>query len=809
MKGKIWLRWQYIAIGLCIFIISFFYFLEGLSLPQLLETHGGSSLNSFQMGLSSGFMGGGYSLEIGSFPLTSPINSSLGGFSTVPLSGSSYFNTFAGNGMASFGGLPLNLGGLQLGGSSIGNNMSFPINNFFSYPTTMNYFSLSNPFNMGSSPIYYGYQNIPDQMTNTYSYGSLFGMSPGPQSWGSYGGGSMGGNYYNYTPQNYYSYGYTTANSPNYYNEPSSRYFSQYGGEQFSSFYSGYYPSNVYNYNYGYYPSNVYNYNYGLVPTSSPAGVRISYCMIEGYIKNESGYVEGATIKVNYRYETRSNENGYYYFHIPEAYTFTIEASLAGYSNSIVTINNITSYKRQDITLIPIPGQVRGNVAHEGTNIPLKGVKVVIKNSETKETYLLKTMESGDYSCQLEEGNYNVEALVTVGPRTLGLNKNVEISSGDINYLDFKFIMSYFSGVVLNNDGESIRNAEVTIEPGPTLVTIPLTDSEGKFGKVPLPPVDTTKPITALNPLYKIVVKKSGYKKETINLSIDTDIDDYEIILDEEDPDPPVILSPKDPRKVEVGKPLSFSVVVNPAVDLDLLYSIKGPAGWPTSDTQSYFYTPTLEDIGEHEIEIEVEYDDYPNVDPETVTLTVVVVYNHNLEIESGRNLINYPFDTNDMASELLPKLGTPNQVSSLVGYDPNQREYQKVTLHEDGTVSGDDFSIERQAGYLLYAKQKYTLSLEIDSGDLTYCEYQLHQGINLIGIPLVTVEGYSSYDLLLQLGKDFIENLFQYNAKLGKYEYTYWIGDRVGGKDFPLSLGKGCFLNMKISSKLSIYTTP
>jgi len=206
-----------------------------------------------------------------------------------------------------------------------------------------------------------------------------------------------------------------------------------------------------------------------------------------------------------------------------------------------------------------------------------------------------------------------------------------------------------------------------------------------------------------------------------------------------------------------------------------------------------------LSDVGEHIIKITV-------TDTEGLTtsrdIAVNIVYYMDLQLEPGVNLICYPEDSNKTAFDLFQKLGNPDEVESIVRYNPNH----KVSYGVNGIIEHvDDFPLNPLEGYFVYARQSVIVSLKIQSGDLTYCNYDLHKGINLIGIPVVLAEEYSAYDFLHELGKESVVSIRRCNKKTGEDESAYWIGDNPIGIDFSIRMGEGYFVQMKNEKQLSL----
>jgi len=603
------------------------------------------------------------------------------------------------------------------------------------------------------------------------SYTTPYGMGGGMSQWGGYSSGgypsfNLGGNYSPYT---------TPYNAP-------------YGGSYYDRS-AGSYTST----------STAGTYPYGFF-SNQPYGSSSTYSIISGYISGtvtKTGNVpfEGANIIIrsNYIQDSYRTDAAGYYRTLPfpgGTYSVTLVDPISGdlLKEKIVYANGPIVCNFFDIEL---SGSVGGVVKHEGTGIPLVGVIITAQslNDSSFPTVNIVSDSQGKYLLKLPEGDYKV--TVTYPPEGGGgilTIDSVGIFSLENTIRDIALPMPLLRGEVEGENGESIEDATVDITPEPPVNGDIMTDSDGEF--------ETPLPVGS----YKVEVTAVGYKKKTINFfNILLQGLNYTFELDELDPEPPVIESPSEDMEIEVGQNLSFSVDADdPDGPDDLLsYSIEGPGSWPTSSNPNYFYETTLADVGEHIIKITVS-------DAEDLTTTrdiaVKIVYYMDLQLEPGVNLICYP-EENKTAFDLLPKLGNPGEVESILRYSPDQ----KASYDENGELEGVGFLLNPQEGYLVYARQSVIVNLKIRSGDLTSCNYDLHKGINLIGIPVVLADEYSAYDFLRELDKESVVSICRYNGKTGEYESAYWIGGSLAGIDFFIRMGEGYFVRMKNEKQLHL----
>ncbi|MGA1874045.1 MAG: carboxypeptidase regulatory-like domain-containing protein [bacterium] len=841
----------------------------GLSsiMGSALATHSGLSLSASSPMLSLGgysypaaFMGGGMggvSPSTGFSGLSLPGGYSLlggGGFSMMPSMMPSVWGglPMTGGGLLSGIGLPVDL---SLFSSTLNQprlitslptfynpfSTNFRVTPFsgsqYSYPG--NYPGGSSPYTLPSNP--YGMMsNFYGSMSNFYgSMSNFYGMGSNPYGMISYpygmGGGLSSGGGYSYMPSSSYGYpGWGGAYSPYGSYPSSSPYYTSSGSrwaqgvtnlpgssyyDQFSSlFTTGFFTQNYL------YPSGTSVpgtepiFLFGRIITLDENGDKVG--MEDAYIQI---YIGNFVSALQTSYPIESGRDGYWPWigTIEEGFvdpirspkgTYSFTVSLSGYQNT-EAIGSYYQTSPIEILLVPEVRSLKGTVRDETTGKPM--VKVAIKATSLATKYLPPasrwdgdtiTDSQGKYELSLPAGKYiiqafypNLEATATrlSHPNTVLQGTGIGVNLHDnIQNFDLSLSLPVFSGTVIDELDIPIEDAIVKITPTPPVLTPIYTDSEGKF-EVPLPG----------NTYYKVEVTADGYQKETItSLYIpETGRLGYDIKLEEENNsitnDPPEITSPKGIIEFEVGEMVVFSIDVHDNDNINFTYEVDAPSPWPDSNTKDYSYQTTLADLGEHTIMLRVT--DFK--DDDITFITVRVVYSMELKLEPGINLISYPVDQGETAFSLLPKLGNPNQVDSVLRYDPNEDVYERAGYHTAGVLpEGINFPASRQDGYLVYAKQPVTLNPKISSGTLVSCQYHLKEGLNLFGVTIIVDDGFSAYDFLSYLGQDLVESLYRFNTKRGGYEYSYWIGGQLGGVDFPIRMGEGYFIQMKSEETFS-----
>ncbi len=270
---------------------------------------------------------------------------------------------------------------------------------------------------------------------------------------------------------------------------------------------------------------------------------------------------------------------------------------------------------------------------------------------------------------------------------------------------------------------------------------------------------------------------------------------------------PPVIVLPDMPVKTRIGKEIRLAdyVSVNDDDPDDehqfLFFELRD--GILTALGEDGAYTPKEEDLGQHWFRIKVT-DSANNEDIKD--LLIIVLTGYDMDLSIGFNLIGYPFEegnTDFTAFDLLRRLGDANHIYSIESYSYENDSYLRAYYNSNGMIDGNDFSINIGEGYIVYSKlsQKITVTNGYTRESETYT---LEKGINLIGIASYP-DGYSSYDLMWDLTFDYINSIYCFDAKKGEWKSTYWVNYSPAGDDFPIQIGVGYKIIMKMDKDFGI----
>jgi len=496
------------------------------------------------------------------------------------------------------------------------------------------------------------------------------------------------------------------------------------------------------------------------------------------------------------------------------------------YGTSYTLYSNFPVSWSTAIKFIELPGTIKDYV----TGTALSGVSIVA-SSNTSPSLLAQTStdSNGGFLLFLPEGEYTIAASLSLSniSDTNLVGYPVIVKSGGNVSIDSTLNLPIYAGTVVDAVDESLtlQGAEIDITPLSSAQQLPIgnsvtTGTGGKF-QIPLPKGS-----------YQLDITKSKYQKKTMTITVNGTTENNRIELAKQElpsvqNHSPAIKKPLDGSELVVtaGDDLTFSVKAEDQENSYLYFTVTGPANWPTipanwpttahvggdkSTPKNYRYTTTLADVGEHTMQITVS----DLALSTTAHIKVKVQYPVQVKLARGINLISYPAGPGSTVDsyDLLSLLGDANQVEGIALYDTSQGDgrYLQAGYGKDRKKAGAHFFINGQAGYIVYAKQSVTADLNISSGDLTSCILQLKQGPNLVGIPAVLGDTYSSYDLLRDLGQNSVgqksvENIYHYNAKLGKYEFTYWIENRPGGSDFLIRIGEGYFIGARTDAQIRL----
>lgn len=136
---------------------------------------------------------------------------------------------------------------------------------------------------------------------------------------------------------------------------------------------------------------------------------------------------------------------------------------------------------------------------------------------------------------------------------------------------------------------------------------------------------------------------------------------------------------------------------------------------------------------------------------------------------------------------DLLVHLGGADKVESITAVVPASQQAAECA-YQDSLPSGDDFSLELGAAYLVRLKQSHELS----AGPPPGCPAtELDDGINLIAVGKPTV-GLTCFDVITAYGSDSVSAMQRLNTERGAYESCVFDGDSAVGNDFPVMAGEG-----------------
>ncbi|MGA1841662.1 MAG: hypothetical protein ACMUIU_13650 [bacterium] len=298
--------------------------------------------------------------------------------------------------------------------------------------------------------------------------------------------------------------------------------------------------------------------------------------------------------------------------------------------------------------------------------------------------------------------------------------------------------------------------------------------------------------------VYTLVFSKEGYQDKELDVRVIGGMETLIIYMEKEIHNRTPVL---DIPTIEViaGEIIMFdplSIAYDPDGDpLSFAFS-----GWRVDYLSSGFeYTTTEFDIGVHEIRITVS--DSKSLISDV--LEIIVWPGYDIFLCEGLNLISYPFeygDPNFTAFDLLEELGGFPRIYSIAYYDNYADKYVNAYYDFNGIPLGEDFPIKMGDGYVVYANKDIQRRV-INRYDRYAGEedcLELHEGLNLIGIPSCPAE-YTSYDLLMELKKNYAYSISYYDSFLGDWKFTYWAHGNPAGDIFPILMDEGYYINIQL----------
>ncbi|HEY6871730.1 MAG TPA: FlgD immunoglobulin-like domain containing protein [Geobacteraceae bacterium] len=143
-------------------------------------------------------------------------------------------------------------------------------------------------------------------------------------------------------------------------------------------------------------------------------------------------------------------------------------------------------------------------------------------------------------------------------------------------------------------------------------------------------------------------------------------------------------------------------------------------------------------------------------------------------------------------ASALIAAKKTDLGIGRLLLFDQSRNAYLEAT------AGGEDFSLVKGSGLVIYAGKPGTIKLA-ESGESAF--YTLLPGTNQIGILTVTY-GYSAYDMMRSVGLDNIQSVRRFDTTAGAWQTvtvrTTAAGNGLVGANFVIQPGDGLIITMK-----------
>jgi len=163
------------------------------------------------------------------------------------------------------------------------------------------------------------------------------------------------------------------------------------------------------------------------------------------------------------------------------------------------------------------------------------------------------------------------------------------------------------------------------------------------------------------------------------------------------------------------------------------------------------------------------------------------------IHLKQGFNLIAIPADvpTQPDLKDWLPVLGNGSEIEKVMAYDDQAGNL--ITLIP-GEPSIESFMLKGGEGLIVYAKQ----DKEIAFTSVLCSTHDFKPGFNLLGFAC-PADGYSTFDLLSNLGSGNVSSIQRYSQEKGAFETAGFGPDnQLAGVDFPIIPGEGYFLFMK-----------
>jgi hypothetical protein len=163
------------------------------------------------------------------------------------------------------------------------------------------------------------------------------------------------------------------------------------------------------------------------------------------------------------------------------------------------------------------------------------------------------------------------------------------------------------------------------------------------------------------------------------------------------------------------------------------------------------------------------------------------------INLVPGFNLISIPADTSKKPDLLdwLPVVGTSVEVSKVMVKGEGEAVYSSFIPEDDTNPS---YNLYGDEGLLVYANEQKTVTFN----SVLCLPHDLRAGFNFVGFSCVP-EGYSAYQLIEDLGFDYVSSVQKFSIERGSFE-TAGVRDIIdpAGVDFLIERGIGYFIYMK-----------
>ncbi|MFL0805493.1 MAG: thrombospondin type 3 repeat-containing protein [Agarilytica sp.] len=163
------------------------------------------------------------------------------------------------------------------------------------------------------------------------------------------------------------------------------------------------------------------------------------------------------------------------------------------------------------------------------------------------------------------------------------------------------------------------------------------------------------------------------------------------------------------------------------------------------------------------------------------------------IQLSEGLNLFSYPVRPMDTLSafELLETIGGNAFVSRIERYNTATNSIE-VAEYVGGIVGGDNFTIEENEGYWVYALQETMIELD---GSPSCNALDFKQGVSVVSFSCFT-HGATSFDVLELMG-DSVSVIQRFNSETSRFESAFILNGQPSGGNYALSSAEAYVLHM------------